>query len=63
MRTLLQALEKEGKLSRSQSQIVEQKVEKLLDYVRNTPKERSWEKRARTGTKKAWYRDVEEVER
>ena len=63
VRTLLQTLEKDGKLSRSQSQIVERKVEKLLDYVKNTPKERSWEKRARTGTKKAWYREVEEVER
>jgi hypothetical protein len=63
MRGLLQALEKEGKLTRSQSQIVEQRLEKLLDYVKNTPKERRWENRARTGTKKAWYRDVEEVQR
>ena len=63
VRGLLQALEKEGKLTRSQSQIVEQRLEKLLDYVKNTPKERSWEKRARTGTKKAWYREVEEVQR
>jgi hypothetical protein len=63
MRGLLQTLEKEGKLSRLQSQIVEDRLEKLLDYVRNTPKERGWEKRAKTGTKKAWYREVEEVER
>jgi hypothetical protein len=63
MRGLLQALEKEGKLSRSQSQIVEQRLEKLLEYVKNTPKERRWEKRAKTGTKKAWYREVEEVQR
>jgi hypothetical protein len=62
-RWLLQALEKDGKLSHSQSQIAEQRVEKLLDYVKNTPKERSWEKRAKTGTKKVWYREVEEVQR
>jgi len=63
VRELLHQLEKEGKLSVSQVQIVEEKIEKLLGYVNNTPKERSWEKRAKTGTKKPWYREVEEVER
>jgi hypothetical protein len=63
VRGLLQALGKEGKLSSAQTQIVEQRLERLLDYVKNTPKERSWEKRAKTGTKKAWYREVEEVQR
>jgi hypothetical protein len=63
VKNLLQTLEKEGKLSRSQSQLVEQRMEKLLEYVKNTPKERSWEKRAKTGTKKPWYREVEEVSR
>ncbi|HXZ91084.1 MAG TPA: hypothetical protein VEG61_08475 [Candidatus Dormibacteraeota bacterium] len=60
---LLQALEKEGKLSPSQRQIIEQRMEKLLNCVNNTPKDRNWEKRAKTGTKKAWYREVEEVRR
>jgi hypothetical protein len=60
---LLEALEKESKLSRAQSQIAEQRLEKLLDYVKNTPKERNWEKRAKTGTRKPWYREVEEVQR
>jgi hypothetical protein len=63
VRGLLQALEKESKLSRSLSQVAERRLEKLLGYVKNTPKERSWEKRAKTGTKKAWYREVEEVQR
>jgi len=63
VRGLLETLEKEEKLSSSQRQIVEERMEKLLEYVNNTPKERSWEKRAKTGTKKAWYREVEEVQR
>ena len=63
VRTLLKELEKDGKMSNSQTQIVEQRMAKLLDYVNKTPKERSWEKRAKTGTKKAWYREVEEVSR
>jgi hypothetical protein len=63
VKSLMQALEKEGKLGSAQTQIVGQRLEKLLDYVNKTPKERSWEKRAKTGTKKTWYREVEEVER
>jgi len=63
VKALLEGLEKEGKVSGSQSQIVIQRIGKLLDYVNNTPKERGWEKRAKTGTKKPWYREVEEVER
>jgi len=63
VRQLVQALEKQGKLSRPQSEIVEQRIGKLLDYVNKTPKERNWEKRAKNGTKKAWYREVEEVSR
>jgi hypothetical protein len=59
----LAALEKEGKLSRSQSELVALRLQKLLEFVNNTPKERSWEKRAKTGTKKSWYREVEEVQR
>jgi len=59
----LVTLEKDGKLSRSQDQIVEERIQKLLEYVNNTPKERGWEKRAKTGTKKAWYREVDEVQR
>ena len=63
VKSLVAILEKDGKLSHSQSQIVEQRIQKLLEYVNHTPKDRKWEKRAKTGTKKAWYREVEEVQR
>jgi hypothetical protein len=59
----LAALEKEGKLTRSQGQVVEERLRKLLDYVNKAPKGRGWEKRAKTGTKKPWYREVDEVVR
>jgi len=62
VRALAQEL-KEKKLSNAQVQTVNQRIDKLLEYVNKTPKEKSWEKRAKTGTKKPWYREVEEVVR
>jgi hypothetical protein len=63
VKSLVAILEKDGKLSHSESQIVEQRIQKLLEYVNGAPKDRKWEKRAKTGTKKTWYREVEEVQR
>jgi hypothetical protein len=36
-------------------------MDKLLNVITNCPKTRKWEKRAKAGTNKPWYRDVEEV--
>lgn len=63
VKSLAAILEKEGKLSRSQGQVIEQRIQKLLEYVNNTPKDRKWDRRAKTGTKKPWYREVDEVQR
>jgi hypothetical protein len=63
VKALTELLEKDNKLSDAQVRRVKQRIESLLDYVNKTPKLRSWEKRAKTGTKKPWYREVEEVER
>jgi hypothetical protein len=35
----------------------------LLSVVNQTPKSKDWEKRAKKGTSKPWYNEVEEVER
>lgn len=63
VRALAQVLEKENKLTSTQVQVVNQRIDKLLECVNKTPKERGWEKRAKTGTKKPWYREVDEVVR
>jgi len=63
VKALALGLEKESKLSNAQVQLVNQRIDKLLDFVNKTPKERGWEKRAKTGTKKPWYREVDEVVR
>jgi len=38
------------------------KIDKLLEMIENEPKSLAWKMRARTGTKKKWYQDVEEVQ-
>jgi hypothetical protein len=39
------------------------KVEKLLKIVEDEPKTMGWKVRARVGTSKKWYREVEEIRR
>ncbi len=40
---------------------VEAKIDRLLQAINEEPKTSTWEKRAKTGTSKKWYRDVEEI--
>lgn len=42
---------------------VKAKVDRLLEAIERMPKSFKWRMRARVGTKKKWYRDVEEVVR
>ena len=41
---------------------VESKIDKLLDIIEKEPKSLGWKMRAKIGTKKIWYRKVEEIE-
>jgi len=54
---------KEGKLSEEECKTVVERVDKLLEMIEAEPKTRKWRKRAKVGTKKPWYRVVEEVVR
>jgi len=63
VRLLAEELSAKGKLETDHHQTVLQRTDKLLDLIANTPKTKNWEKRAKTGTKKPWYREVEEVVR
>lgn len=42
---------------------ISSKIERLLDVIENEPKTFKWKTRAKIGTKKMWYREVEEVRR
>jgi hypothetical protein len=39
------------------------KVNRILETIKNQPKTKNWQKRAKKGESKQWWRDVEEVER
>lgn len=63
VKSLLEGLTKEGKLTATQSQAALQRINKLLNMIMNSPKTKEWQKRAKIGTSKPWYREVEEVVR
>jgi len=51
----------EGKMDQEDYDDVIKKVDLLLDYIEKEPKTKKWKKRAKVGTKKRWWRPVEEV--
>ena len=63
LKPVIDDLLKEGKITVAQSQIAMERVEKLLQLINKTPKSKGWEKRAKTGTSKRWYTEVEEIVR
>ena len=63
VRLLAEELSSKSKLGAEHHQTVLQRIDKLLSLITNIPKTKNWEKRAKAGTKKPWYREVEEVVR
>jgi hypothetical protein len=63
VKSMVDEMTKANRLTPQQSQNALQRIDKLLNMVNNSPKTREWERRAMVGTKKAWYRNVEEVVR
>ncbi len=53
----------EGKLTPKEHDTVIARVDKLLKMIDEEPKTKKWKKRAKVGTSKPWYREVEEVVR
>ncbi len=53
----------EGKLSSSEKEAIESRVNKLLSMINEKPKTKNWVKRSIVGVSKPWYREVEEVVR
>ena len=50
-------------LSLSDREVISGRIDNLLDMIEKEPKSVGWKLRAKIGTKKQWYNDVEEVER
>jgi len=51
----------EGKMREDEAETVIKRVDELLKMTDEEPKTKNWIKRSKTGTKKMWYRPVEEV--
>lgn len=62
-RQLLDTFARADRLDPDQHARIRARLATLTQRLNNAPKTRKWEKRARAGTSKAWYREVEEVVR
>jgi hypothetical protein len=51
----------ENKLVKEVHNLISNRIDKLLKIIDETPKTKNWLKRAKIGTSKPWYREVEEV--
>ncbi|MEM4474312.1 MAG: hypothetical protein QXY75_04995 [Candidatus Bathyarchaeia archaeon] len=47
-------------LEENDKSIIKERIDKILHYIEKQPKTLSWKLRARIGTKKQWYNDVED---
>jgi hypothetical protein len=63
VKSLTMTLTESAKVSEEQADIITQRINKLRKMIDDTPKTKNWEKRAKTGTSKPWYREIEEVVR
>jgi hypothetical protein len=52
-----------AQLGRADVEDVQMKVDRLLSLIENRPKSLRWKMRARLGTRKIWYNEVEEAAR
>ncbi len=57
-----QKFHSEGKLDDEELNLVITRVDKLLKMIDETPKTKKWQKRAKVGTSKPWYREVSDIE-
>jgi len=63
VKTFAKKFVEEGKINSHESEIIMKRVDRLLKYIDKQPKTKKWVKRSNIGTKKPWYRVVEEIER
>ncbi len=58
---IVQDLASKEKIKQDIRDMVINNINKLIEVINKTPKTKNWEKRAKIGTAKPWYREVEEV--
>jgi len=47
-------------LNENDKRMIEERVSKILNYLEQEPKGLAWKMRARIGTKRMWYNEVED---
>jgi hypothetical protein len=52
-----------GLLKKEDSEDVNEKINKIIEFIDIEPKTKNWNKRAKIGTSKKWWRDVEDIVR
>jgi hypothetical protein len=63
MKELATNLGQSGKLPNELTRSAVERVGRLRKIIDETPKTKNWDKRAKVGTTKPWYREIEEVVR
>ena len=63
VKSLAQEFHNSGKLTPDQVAKTLNEIAKLLEIIEKSPKGEKWKVRARVGTSKPWYKEVEEVQR
>ena len=63
MKSVTKTLTESERLSEKQTGIITQRIDKLRKIINDTAKTKNWEKLAKAGTSKPWYRETEEVVR
>ncbi len=63
LKALLEGFLRDGKVTKEQGDAVNAKIDTLVRTVDGEPKTKAWRKRAKKGTSKPWFNQVEEVER
>ncbi|MCI4436828.1 MAG: hypothetical protein JHC33_08490 [Ignisphaera sp.] len=63
VKNLLEKLVAEGKIGQDIKAVIEDRINRLHKIVDEEPKTKNWLKRAKIGTSKPWYREVEELVR
>jgi hypothetical protein len=60
LKTVLEKLDNYEALSQDDIKIVSDRINRLLSLIESKPKSLGWKMRAKVGTKKKWYNDVDE---
>ena len=60
LRKVRESLRSYDVLSDEDMRVVDERIKRLLEFLEKEPKSLKWKMRARIGTKKKWYREVED---